>query len=145
MDSYNLSYTPDPEQSKNLSCLTRRCRNINGWGPRKLLQYTAAINAFAEMYRLDLMVLDARQYGIVKQQYYKHPVCFDDTYIFISARALFDSLWSEWYSFRLLTLTKNTPPAKLDYQNRFRCLLKKLQKELLNKREYFLGLAGISL
>lgn len=30
MDSYNLSYTLDPEQGNILSGLSRRCRNING-------------------------------------------------------------------------------------------------------------------
>lgn len=38
-------------------------------------------DAFAEMYSLDLMVLDAGQYGFVKLQYYKHPFGFDDTCI----------------------------------------------------------------
>ena len=32
MDSYNLSYTLDPEQGRILSGLVRRCRDINGWG-----------------------------------------------------------------------------------------------------------------
>ena len=115
MDSYNLSYTLDPEQCKTLSGLARRCRDINGWGPQELLQYAATANsqaeidlkldflqdavahleivhnsqaekdavriteeeravcrrvadAFAEMYSLDLMVLDAGQYGFVKLQ-----------------------------------------------------------------------------
>lgn len=115
MDSYNLSYTLDPEQGKILSGLARRCRDINGWGPQELLQYAATANsqaeidlkldflqdvvahmetvehmqaekdrvriteeeravcrrvadAFAEMYSLDLMVLDAGQYGFVNPQ-----------------------------------------------------------------------------
>lgn len=50
-------------------------------------------DAFAEMYSLDLMVLDAGQYGFVKLQYYKHPFGFDDTCIFTSGRDLFDDLW----------------------------------------------------
>lgn len=142
MDSYNLSYTLDPEQGKILSGLARRCRNINGWGPQELLQYAATANsqaeidlkldflqdavahmetvehvqaekdgvhiteeeravcrrvadAFAEMYSLDLMVLDAGQYGFVKLQDYKHPFGFEDTGIFTSSRDLFDDLWGE--------------------------------------------------
>ena len=192
MDSYNLSYTLDPEQGRTLSGLARRCRTINGWGPQELLQYAATANsqaeidlkldflqdavahleivhstqaekdavritdeeravcrrvanAFAEMYSLDLMVLDAGQYGFVKQQYYKHPYGFDETGIFTSGRDLFDDLWGEWYSLRLLALTKGTPLADLDYQDMFRCLPEDQQKEILGKREYFLGLAGISL
>ena len=192
MDSYNLSYTLDPEQCRTLSGLARRCRDINGWGPQELLQYAATANsqaeidlkldflqdtvahleivhntqaekdavriteeeravcrrvadAFAEMYSLDLMVLDAGQYGFVKLQYYKHPFGFDETGIFTSGRDLFDDLWGEWYSFQLLALTKGTPLADLDYQEMFRCLPEDQQKEILGKREYFLGLAGISL
>ncbi len=192
MDSYSLSYTLDPEQSKILSGLARRCRDINGWGPQDLLQYAATANsqaeidlkldflqdevmhlenaqhnqteknrvriteeerlvcrrvvdAFAEMYSLDLMVLDAGQYGFVKLQYYQHPFSFDDTCIFTSGRDLFDDLWGEWYSMRLLELTEGTPLADLDYQDMFRCLPEKQQNEILGKREYFLGLAGISL
>lgn len=191
MDSYSLSYTLDPEQSKILSGLARRCRDINGWGPQDLLQYAATANsqaeidlkldflqdevmllenaqhnqteknrvriteeewlvcrrvvdAFAEMYSLDLMVLDAGQYGFVKLQYYQHPFSFDDTCIFTSGRDLFDDLWGEWYSMRLLELTEGTPLADLDYQDMFRCLPEKQQNEILGKREYFLGLAGIS-
>jgi|GEM_PF-140768 len=192
MDSYNLSYTLDPEQNKTLSGLARRCRGINGWGPQELLQYAATANsqaeidlkldflqdevmhlenaqhnqteknrvhisederlicrrvadAFAEMYSLDLMVLDAGQYGFVKLQYYQHPFSFDDTCIFTSGRDLFDDLWGEWYSMRLLELTEGTPLADLDYQDMFRCLPENQQKEILGKREYFLNLAGISL
>lgn len=192
MDSYNLSYTLDPEQGKILSSLARRCRNINGWDPQELLQYAATANsqaeidlkldflqdaithletvdhmqaekdgvriteeeravcrrvadAFAEMYSLELMVLDAGQYGFVKLQYYKHPFGFDETGIFTSGRDLFDDLWGEWYSLRLLALTKGTPLAELDYQDMFRCLPEDQQKEILDRREYFLGLSGISL
>lgn len=103
------------------------------------------VDAFAEMYSLDLMVLDAGQYGFVKLQYYQHPFSFDDTCIFTSGRDLFDDLWGEWYSMRLLELTEGTPLADLDYQDMFRCLPEKQQNEILGKREYFLGLAGISL
>ena len=192
MDSYNLSYTLDPEQGKILSGLARRCRNINGWGPQELLQYAATANsqaeidlkldflqdavthletvdhmqaekdgvriteeeravcrrvadAFAEMYSLDLMVLDSGQYGFVKLQDYKHPFGFEEAGIFTSGRDLFDDLWGEWYSLRLLALTKNTPLAELDYQDMFRCLPEEQQKEILGKREYFLGRAGITL
>ena len=192
MDSYNLSYTLDPEQGKILSGLARRCRDINGWGPQELLQYAATANsqaeidlkldflqdvvahmetvehmqaekdrvriteeeravcrrvadAFAEMYSLDLMVLDSGQYGFVKLQDYKHPFGFEEAGIFTSGRDLFDDLWGEWYSLRLLALTKNTPLAELDYQDMFRFLPEKQQKEILDKREYFLGRAGITL
>lgn len=66
MDSCNLSYTLDPEQRKTLSSLARRCRDINGWGSRELLQYAATTNTFAEIYSLNHMVLDGEQYDFVK-------------------------------------------------------------------------------
>mgnify|MGYP007003819665 CR=1 FL=1 len=78
-------------------------------------------------------------------QYYKHPFRFDYSCIFTSGKNQFDDLWSEWYSFQLLALTKDTPLAELDYQDMFRCLPEEQQKEILGKREYFPGLAGISL
>ena len=102
-------------------------------------------DAFAEMYSLDLMVLDAGQYGFVKLQDYSYPFGFEEAGIFTSGRDLFDDLWGEWYSLRLLALTKGTPLADLDYQDMFRCLPENQQKEILDKREYFLGLSGISL
>ena len=192
MNTYNLSYTLDPEQYKMLSGLARRCKAINGWGIQELLQHAATANsqaeialkldflqdavahleivhstqsekdtmriteeeraacrrvtnAFTEMYSLDLMVLDAGQYGFVKLQYYKHPFGFDEADIFTSSKDLFDDLWGEWYSFQLLKLTKGTPLAELDYQDMFRCLPEKQQEDILGKREYFLGLARLSL
>ncbi len=192
MNTYNLSYTLDPEQYKMLSGLARRCKAINGWGIQELLQHAATANsqaeialkldflqdavahleivhstqsekdtmriteeeraacrrvtnAFTEMYSLDLMVLDAGQYGFVKLQYYKHPFGFDEADIFTSSKDLFDDLWGEWYSLRLLKLTKGTPLAELDYQDMFRCLPEKQQEDILGKREYFLGLARLSL
>lgn len=192
MDSYNLSFTLDPEQNNILLSLARRCSNINGWEPQKLLQYAATANskaeidlklsflqdavthletvngiqaeknrvriteeerdvcrkvfdAFAEMYNIDLMVLDAGQYGFVKLQYYNHPFGFEEARIFTFGKDLFNDLWGEWYSQRLLDLTKDTPLANLDYQDIFHCLSKEQQNEILDKREYFLDRSGISL
>lgn len=48
-------------------------------------------------------------------------------------------------SLRLPALTKGTPLADLDCQDMFRCLPEEQQKEILDRREYSLGLAGISL
>lgn len=192
MDSYNLSFTLDPEQNNILLDLTRRCSNINGWDPLKLLQYAATANAkaeidlklsflqdavthletvndiqaeknrvriteeergiclrvsdaFAEIYSIDLMVLDAKQYGFVILQGYNHPFGFEDAHIFTSGKDLFNNLWGEWYSQRLLNLAKGTPLVNLDYQDIFPCLSKEQQNEILNKREYFLNRSGISL
>lgn len=192
MDSYNLTFTFGPEQNNILLGLARRCGDINGWDPQKLLQYAAMANskaeidlklnflqdavthletvnsiqceknririteeergichrvsdAFAEMYSIDLMVLDAKQYGFVKLQYYNHPFGFEEARIFTSGKDLFSDLWVEWYSQRLLDLAKDTPLANLDYQDIFHCLPKEQQNEILDKREYFLNRSGISL
>ena len=49
MDSYNLSYTLGFEQQKRLSDLTRRCREINGWGVQEFLQHAATANYKADI------------------------------------------------------------------------------------------------
>ena len=71
--------------------------------------------AFAELYSIDLLVLDAGIYGFVKLQYYHHPFGYDDTDIFTSSTDLFNDLWNEWLSTQLLSLAKGTPMAELDY------------------------------
>ena len=102
-------------------------------------------DAFAELYRVDLLVLDAGIYGFVKLQYYHHPFGYDDTDIFTCSTDLFNNLWNEWLSAQLLSLTKGTPMADLDYQDILLYLPAKKQKELMDKRNYFLKKAGISL
>ena len=102
-------------------------------------------DAFAELYSIDLLVLDAGIYGFVKLQYYHHPFGYDDTDIFISGTDLFNDLWNEWLSAQLLSLTKGTPLADLDYQDMLQCLPAEKQKELMDQRNCFLEKAGISL
>ena len=101
-------------------------------------------DAFAELYSIDLLMLDAGIYGFVKLQYY-HPFGYDDTDIFTSSTDLFNDLWNEWLSTQLLSLAKGTPMAELDYQDILLCLTAEKQKELMDKRNYFLEKAGISL
>ena len=102
-------------------------------------------DAFAELYSIDLLVLDAGIYGFVKLQYYHHPFGYDDTDIFTYGTDLFNDLWNEWLSTQLLSLTKGTPMADLNYQNILLYLPAEKQKKLMDKRNYFLKKAGISL
>lgn len=103
------------------------------------------VEAFRELYSIDFLVLDAGRYGFVKLQYYCHPFGFDETGIFTSAGDLFNELWNEWLTLRLLALSKGTPLAELDYQDIFQCLPAEEQRELMDKRDYFLARSGISL
>ena len=182
----------DLEQQKRLSDLARRCREINGWGVKELLQHAATANykadidlkldfledeverfenqfcsqtareqlcindeehaacqrvadAFSEIYSADLLVLDAGRYGFVKLQYFHPPFGYDEAGIFTTGRDLFNDLWNEWISLRLLALTKGTPLADLDYQDMFQCLPAEKQQEFMDKRNYFLDRSGITL
>ena len=79
-------------------------------------------DAFSEIYSADLLVLDAGRYGFVKLQYFRPPFGYDEAGIFTTGKDLFNDLWNEWISLRLLALTKGTPLADLDYQDMFQCL-----------------------
>ena len=102
-------------------------------------------DAFSEIYSADLLVLDAGSYGFVKLQYFHPPFGYDEAGIFTTGRDLFNDLWNEWISLRLLALTKGTPLANLDYQDMFQCLPAEKQQEFMDKRDYFLDRSGISL
>ena len=102
-------------------------------------------DAFSEIYSADLLVLDAGRYGFVKLQYFHPPFGYDEAGIFTTGRDLFNDLWNEWISLRLLALTKGTPLADLDYQDMFQCLPAEKHPELMDKRLCFLDRSGISL
>ena len=102
-------------------------------------------DAFGEIYSADLLVLDAGSYGFVKLQYFHPPFGYDEADIFTTGKDLFNDLWNEWISLRLLALTKGTPLADLDYQDMFQCLPAEKQQEFMDKRNCFLDRSGISL
>lgn len=102
-------------------------------------------DAFSEIYSADLLVLDAGRYGFVKIQYFHPPFGYDETGIFTTGRDLFNELWHEWLTTQLLTLTKGTPVADLDYEVMFQYLPAEKQQELMDKRNEFLGRSGITL
>ena len=102
-------------------------------------------DAFSEIYSADLLVLDAGRYGFVKLQYFHPPFGYDEAGIFTTGKDLFNDLWNEWLTIRLLALTKGTPLADLDYQVMFQYLPVEKQQELMDKRDYFLSRSGITL
>lgn len=102
-------------------------------------------DAFSEIYSADLLVLDAGRYGFVKLQYFHPPFGYDEAGIFTTGKDLFNDLWNEWISLRLLALTKGTPLADLDYQDMFQCLPSEKQQEFMDMRDYFLDRSGITL
>lgn len=70
------------------------------------------MEAFKEIYSIDLIVLDAGQYGFVKVQDYHYPFGFDEADLYTTVRDLFNALWDEWLTSRLLALSKGTPPGR---------------------------------
>ena len=102
-------------------------------------------DVFSEIYSADLLVLDAGRYGFVKLQYFHPPFGYDEAGIFTTGKDLFNDLWNEWLTIRLLALTKGTPLADLDYQVMFQYLPVEKQQEFMDKRDYFLDRSGISL
>ena len=147
MDSYNLSYTPGFEQQKRLS--DRPCQAVQGnkrvgcAGASPACRRVADV--FSEICSADLLVLDAGRYGFVKLQYFHPPFGYDEAGIFTTGKDLFNDLWNEWLTIRLLALTKGTPLADLDYQYMFQCLPAEKHQEFMDKRGYFLDRSGITL
>ena len=92
---------------------------------------------------IEVTVVDAGRFGFVKLIYYKFPYGFDDAISYTDSLELFLDLWDEWFEAQLLSLTKGTPMAELDYEDMFKCLSKDKQEELMAKREYFAEKAEI--
>lgn len=101
-------------------------------------------DVFAELYENeDLLVLNAGKYGFVKLQYYNVQFGFDNAYIFVDSRSLFNDLWREWLYTQLLNLASGTPMEDMDYGDIFRCLPKEKQKELFDMKICFAERTGI--
>ena len=96
-----------------------------------------------ELDEIEVSVVDAGRYGFVKLIYYKYPYGFDDSLAYTNSLDLFLDLWDEWFEAQLLSLTKGTPMAEMNYEDMFKCLSKEKQTELMAKREYFAEKAGI--
>lgn len=103
------------------------------------------VEAFQELYNLNLLILDAGEYGFVKIQDYHYPFGFGEADLYTTAHDLFNALWDEWLTSQLLDLSKSTPLADLDYQDIFKSLPVEKQQEIKKKRDWFLACSGISL
>lgn len=103
---------------------------------RKRCQKVA--DAFSELYKEhDILVLDTIRYGFIKLQYYSYENGFDDVTLFSDSQELFENLWNDWLHIELLSLAKGTPMKDMDYEDILKCLPKEIQKELLEKQNYF--------
>ncbi len=90
----------------------------------------------------DIAVLDAGKYGFVKLQYYKVPFGFDSVTTFTNSRKLFRDLWLEWRNSQLLSWSKGTPLADMEYKEIFRCMSPKQKRAMMKKKRYFEKKAG---
>ena len=103
-------------------------------------------DAFAELYdEDDVIVLDAGRYGFIELQYFNGDSEFSFNRVFADSRKLFEELWENWLDVQLLRFAEGTPIAEMDYEDIFKILPQERQDELMEKRKYFAGKAGISL
>lgn len=101
-------------------------------------------NAFTELYELtDIIVIDADRYGFVKLQFYKFPNGFDSMVIYTDSKEMFDDLWQDWFDNQVLMPVQGTPLEELDYDDIFKYLPNKKQKELMDRRSYFAEMTGV--
>lgn len=91
-----------------------------------------------------LLVLDAGRYGFVKLQYYKPPFGFDTVETFTDSRELFEDLWKEWLYSQLIALAKDTPLLELDYEDIFKSLPPRAQRQFMKKKARLKKKAGLS-
>ncbi len=97
-------------------------------------------DAFAELYELtDVVVADAGRFGFVRLQWFSEGEGFDSAMAFSDSGELFEELWRIWYEHEVLTPVLGTPLAELDYDEIFQTLSKDKQKEISEKKKYFLA------
>ncbi len=102
------------------------------------------VDAYSDLYeKTDILVLEAGQYGFVKLQYFDWQNGFEDVVSFFDSRTMFEDLWGEWYAFYLFNFTKGTPMAELSYKEMYKYLPQDKQKELMEKKAYFVKKAGM--
>lgn len=103
-------------------------------------------DAFSELYEsTDTVVVDVGKYGFVKLQYYKLPVGFESMITYRDSETMFNDLWEDWLSSRLLMPVLGTPIAELEYEDIFKRLSKEQQEELMAKRICFKEKSGLGL
>ena len=104
-------------------------------------------DAFTELYELtEVVVVDVGKYGYVKlQYYYEPPRGFDSMITYTDANTLFHDLWKEWLETQLLVLSAGTSVAEKGYKEMMRCLPKKKQQQLMERKKEFARRAKIKL
>ena len=102
-------------------------------------------DAFAELEDVDVVVVDAGRYGFVKLQYYTPPTGFENDFTFTDSGALFGDLWEEWLHTQLIILAREMKIEDIDYDDIFRQLPEEKQNELMGRKQYFAGIAGIEI
>lgn len=95
-------------------------------------------DAFAELEKDDIMVLDAGRFGFVKLQYYTFLSGFEVVVTFTDSQTMFEDLWEEWFHTQLILLGKAMNVGDIYYDDIFNRLPKKKKKELMKKRSYFI-------
>ena len=102
-------------------------------------------NAFTELYKKeDTIVLDAGKYGFVKLQYYHIKNGFDCVTTYTDSKKLFNSLWDDWLFIHIFHLAESEACENTKcICDIIKNLPHKKQKELANKKRYFLKKSGL--
>lgn len=103
------------------------------------------IDAFSELYDLtDTIVVDAKEYGFVKLQYYREPHGFEIMLTYTDSRKLFDGLWQDWFEEQILAETQGALLEELEYEEIFVQLSKEKQAEIMSKKRYLKEKCGFN-
>ena len=103
-------------------------------------------DAFAELYEIaDIVVVDVGRYGFVMLIYYTPPHGFEEDATFTDSRALFDTLWQEWFNTTLYLTAKKMQLDNIIYEKVFNCLSKEKQSAIIGRKVDFARKAGITL
>lgn len=95
-------------------------------------------NAFAELEKNNIIVLDAGRFGFVKLQYYTFLSGFEVVVTFTDSQTMFEDLWEEWFHTQLFLLSKAMNVGDIYYNDVFNRLPKQKKKELMEKRSDFI-------
>ncbi len=102
-------------------------------------------NAFTELYKKEnTIALDAGKYGFVKLQYYHTKSGFDCVTTYTESKKLFNSLWDDWLFTHIFQLAESGAfEDTKSIDDIIKDMPHKKQKELANKKRYFLRKSGL--
>ncbi len=102
-------------------------------------------NAFKDLERENIMVVDAGRFGFLRLLYYRYPDGFDTVIPYTNSQKLFEDLWSDWLSEQLAKMKRKNPSLMImEEAEILESLPKDLREELINKKFYFAEQAGIT-